>query len=141
MKSCLPFWIHHSIRTHEFEDKYEISFHINPFYQRGDFDGDGEPDYAVAIVNKKSKEKGIAIFHHPGDEVYFVAAGNLFAKRMDDFKWMGIWKVVRVDTLRSPWEDYEVVLQGEVLLCEKPESASGYVYWTGSGYDWFQGSD
>src|SRR5436190_18270036 len=39
---------------------YKLSDRINPFYLRGDFDGDGKQDYAVLVVSEK-QEPGIAI--------------------------------------------------------------------------------
>jgi hypothetical protein len=38
---------------------YEISTKLNPFYLRGDFDGDRKPDYAVLIANRATKILGI----------------------------------------------------------------------------------
>ncbi|MGA3286871.1 MAG: hypothetical protein ABSD46_05570 [Bacteroidota bacterium] len=38
-----------------------FSFHLNPFYLRGDFDADGKLDYAVLIKHKKYGKSGIAI--------------------------------------------------------------------------------
>ena len=141
MKSCLPTWIHHSIKALNLDAEYEISFHINPYYQRGDFDGDGKPDYAVSIFEKASNKKGIMIIHYPGNESYIFGAGKAFGNGGDDFKWMLIWKVLSGDTLNSIWGTNEVTLVGEALLCEKPESASGYIFWDGEEYNWYQGSD
>src|SRR5215471_3270936 len=48
--------------TGSFAETYSISARINPFYLRGDFDGDGKPDYAILVVLKKDQSKGIAIW-------------------------------------------------------------------------------
>jgi hypothetical protein len=38
-----------------------VDFKTNPYYLRGDFDGDGKPDYAVAIKGKKTRRNGVLI--------------------------------------------------------------------------------
>ncbi|MGB7624953.1 MAG: hypothetical protein WBN92_21605, partial [Terriglobia bacterium] len=40
-------------------DRYSISTRVNPFYQRGDFDGDGKPDFAVLVTANFSHEEAI----------------------------------------------------------------------------------
>jgi hypothetical protein len=42
---------------------YKINRDLNPFYLRGDFDGDKKADYALAIVESKTAKKGILIYH------------------------------------------------------------------------------
>jgi len=34
--------------------KYEVSFHLSPFYLRGDFDGDHKIDIAVRVASLHS---------------------------------------------------------------------------------------
>jgi hypothetical protein len=36
---------------------------LNPFYQRGDFDGDGRQDHAVTVRDPVSGKRGIAFIH------------------------------------------------------------------------------
>ena len=42
---------------------YSIRTDLNPFYLKGDFDGDKIQDYAISDVEKKSDKKGILIYH------------------------------------------------------------------------------
>ncbi len=37
----------------------ELVFYANPFYLRGDFDGDGKPDYAIAVRGPKTRRNGV----------------------------------------------------------------------------------
>ena len=40
---------------------YDLADNLNPFYLRGDFDGDGKPDYAILVISKDTKKRGIAV--------------------------------------------------------------------------------
>src|SRR5256886_6691369 len=44
----------------QFQTQYEWYDRVNPFYQRGDFDGDGKADVALLIRHKVSRKVGIA---------------------------------------------------------------------------------
>jgi hypothetical protein len=39
---------------------YDLSGRLNPFYLRGDFDGDGKTDYVVLLVSLRDKREAIA---------------------------------------------------------------------------------
>jgi len=43
--------------------KYDLSFHVNPSYPEGDFDGDGKMDAAVLVKERSTGKLGIAIVH------------------------------------------------------------------------------
>jgi len=54
----------------------------------------------------------------------------------DDWSWLWVWRV------EEPEGHDEPARRGrQLLLVEKPESASGYLWWDGSGYQWTQGAD
>ncbi len=39
----------------------EVSMDANPYYLRGDFDGDGKVDYAVAVRGRMTKRNGVLV--------------------------------------------------------------------------------
>ncbi|MCE5306443.1 MAG: hypothetical protein LLG20_02270 [Acidobacteriales bacterium] len=39
----------------------EVDLETNPYYLRGDFDGDGRVDYAVAVRGRKTKRNGVLV--------------------------------------------------------------------------------
>lgn len=122
-------------------EKYDFSFHINPCYLRGDFNGDKRNDLAILIKEKKSSKFGIAIFHDGKRDVFIVGAGNSIGNGGDDFKWMDVWFVYPKGTVQSPEEATPLNLVGEGLSVIKGESASGLIYWDGKKYKWYQMTD
>src|SRR5689334_15463829 len=62
-------------KNHALAD-YEVSDSLNPFYLRGDFDGDGKPDYAVLVVNKKSRKHGIVVVRSSATAPAVLGAGG-----------------------------------------------------------------
>ena len=114
--------------------QYEFAFTLNPFYLRGDFNGDGEPETALLVKNKKSGKVGIAICHGGKDEVFFVGAGTTIEGGGDGFSWM--------DNLAGLCAGAGAgKLVGEALSVEKSESGGGLTYWEGKTYKWQQHGD
>lgn len=120
----------------DFRAQYDWHDRVNPFYQRGDFDGDGRADLALLIRHKTTRKVGIAFVHRASGAVHVVGAGTSLGNGGDDFSWLGVWRVDDGTALR------EVPgFRREVLYVEKPESAGGLVYWDGSKYRWVQRGD
>lgn len=59
----------------QYFDRYRIHHQANPYYQRGDFDGDGLTDLAVTIREKETWKSGIAVVPATLDTVYLFGAG------------------------------------------------------------------
>src|SRR5688572_30567007 len=57
---------------------YAIRTDLNPFYLKGDFDGDKIQDYAISVVEKKSDKKGILIYHSGTKTDFLLGAGKQF---------------------------------------------------------------
>jgi len=121
---------------------YEVSFHLNPFYLRGDFNGDGEIDVAVLVKQRSTGKLGIAIIHGGTSKVAILGAGARLGNGGDDFEWMDNWQVYPKGRV-ARWTDEPSLprLQGEALLVGKSEAASGLIYWDGKRYVWFQQGD
>ncbi len=131
----VPRWAIEVLGT-QFQAQYEWYDRVNPFYQRGDFDGDGQTDLAVLIRHKATRKVGIAFVHRGTGTIHVVGAGTRLGNGGDDFTWLGVWRVDDGRALR------EVPgFRGEVLYVEKPESAGGLIYWDGSRYQWVQRGD
>lgn len=132
---------------------YDLSDKINPFYLRGDFDGDGIPDYAVLVRNKKTGHIGIAVVRSKAAKVEVLGAGGIGIRNgsgsdsyvMDDYDWMDAWQVARKQRLepddREGGDLHLRQMIGEALMVEKTESASGFIYFDGQHYRWYQLGD
>ncbi len=133
-------------------DSYDISDRVNPFYLRGDFDGDGEPDYAVLVTNKKSKKSAVA-FTLTSKTTVDVIGGEGVKLRvgskddgydLQDFDWMDAWQVHR--RVQLPANELNTAatihqMLGEGVMVEKTEAASALIYWDGKSFRWYQLGD
>ncbi|MBS1505442.1 MAG: hypothetical protein JSS79_02240 [Bacteroidetes bacterium] len=120
---------------------YAINRELNPFYLRGDFDGDKNIDYAIAVIEKKSSKKGILIYH-PSSKKYFLAGAGQALGYGDDYPWMDAWQVYEKKYVGlGVGETKRIKLKGEAILVEKLESSSGLIYWDGKKYEWYQQGD
>ena len=131
----VPRWALEALGS-EFRAQHEWHDFVNPFYQRGDFAGDGKADLALLIRQKATGRVGIAFVHRATGTVHVVGASTPLGNGGDDFKWLGAWRVENGSAL------VEVSgARAEVLYVEKPESASALIYWDGSKYQWVQRGD
>jgi hypothetical protein len=132
----LPAWVHEALARPAFAGTYQLHFGINPFYQRGDFDGDGATDIAVLVRHRSTGKTGIAFVHRTSKSWHVVGAGSPLDNGGDDFSWLGIWRV-------EPGARLTEVpgFRAEVLYVEKPESAGALLYWDGKRYRWVQRGD
>lgn len=143
-ESNLPEEIFRFYNQDEIKGSYSIRTDLNPFYLRGDFDGDKKQDYALSIVDRKTGKKGILVYHMGTKNYYIIGAGKPLVNGNggDDYKWMDAWKVyVHKDVEIGVGETDKITLKGEGILAIKMESASGIIYWTGENYKWYQQGD
>ncbi|HSE97072.1 MAG TPA: hypothetical protein VLD57_02305 [Blastocatellia bacterium] len=124
------------------DKKYDLSFHLNPFYLRGDFNGDGKPDLALLVKQTGSGKVGIAVIHSTTNDVLFIGAGTETGNGGDNFDWMDYWYVYDKGVVGGgPGEKRAVRIKGEALFVGKSESASAVIYWNGTRYVWHQQGD
>ncbi len=118
---------------------YAISGKINPFYLRGDFDGDGKADYAVLVRN--GEQQGVMICRSVASKPIVLGAGTEFNKMKDlNFNaWQVHPKRRRVE--KGVEEAKVPILIGDAILLQWEESASALVYWNGKQFVWYQQGD
>jgi len=141
----IPSEIIETIGLGQFAESYSIDGTLNPFYLRGDFDGDGRPDYAVRIKSKPRGEVGIAVWLSSNKKISVLGAGSPFivsgqSSRNLDF--LNVWKVyAKRQVERGVDAGPPPHLIGEAILAGKRESASGLIYWNGKSFLWYQQGD
>ena len=137
-----PLWVIDLVEKKNFDKKYKFISRLNPFYLRGDFNGDNKLDIAVFIEELSSKKQGIAILNYGSEDIFVVGAGKNIRVGGDDFSWMDIWSVRREGPVeRGVEEGTPPLLKGEAINVGKSESSSAIIYWTGSKYDWYHQGD
>lgn len=128
-----------------FAQSYDIDGSLNPFYLRGDFDGDGKADYALRVKSKSHGEVGIAIWLSSRRNLVILGAGTPFkvsGETATNLDFLNTWKVYA----KGPVDQGVGVgpppkLIGEALLVGKRESANGLIYWNGKSFLWYQQGD
>lgn len=141
--SNLPDNLYHFYNQEKIKTIYKFNRELNPFYLRGDFDGDKKIDYALAVIESTTDKKGILIYH-PATKKYFLAgAGKTIPNgHGDDYLWMDAWEVSDEKIVEQGVTDLKPPkLLGEAILLQKLESSSGLVYWDGKEYRWYQQGD
>jgi hypothetical protein len=122
--------------------EYELAFHLNPFYLRGDFNGDGKTDVAVLVKQRPAGKVGIAVIDGVNNKVQIIGAGTPIGNGGDDFEWMDTWQVYSKTRAAHATDETGVPhLRGDALLVEKSEAASALIYWNGKRYVWSQRGD
>lgn len=134
-----------------FLEHYTLSDAINPFYLRGDFDGDGKIDYAILVTAKNTNKRYVVVCRSGTKNLEMLAgrgATTVFdpaqpSSSKDNFNWMDAWQVAERLQLESNElnEEKPLPMKGEGILAEKTESASVLIYWTGKDYHWYQIAD
>jgi hypothetical protein len=138
----VPETVERAISKGPLAKEYEISFRVNPFYLRGDFNGDGKVDVAVLLKQRSTGKLGIAIIHGGTSKVAILGAGVRVGNGGDDFEWMDYWQVYPKDRVaRGIVETAVPRLNAEALLVGKSETASALIHWDGKRYVWFQQGD
>jgi hypothetical protein len=144
----LPDWTISTYKKLNLDTIYKFSDYINPFYLEADFNGDNNLDIAITVEQKKTKYKGIMIFHG-SSENYFVFGTDTNSIGGDNFDWIDVWKVYRDTIVNELTLDANnnikyappIKIIGQGLLIEQSEKAGGIIYWDGKQYKWAQTSD
>ena len=148
----LPDAVRTRLKTAGIFEKYKLAERVNPFYLRGDFDGDAKADYAVLVVEKASGKTAMVVCLSTVKAVRILGPGGVKIRvgtakdgyDLPDFDWMDAWQVHSKKRLTaSELNDASTVgsMSGEAMMVEKTEAASAYIYWDGSKFRWYQLSD
>jgi hypothetical protein len=78
LRSSLPYELSTALSKEGVFDQYAIYDELNPFYLTGDFNGDGNLDYAIAVKNIENQKVGILITKS-NKEFDVLGAGNTFS--------------------------------------------------------------
>lgn len=125
--------------------KYPLHTAMNPYYLRGDFNGDGENDVAFWISEETTGKTGLAIIHSTLDSLYLFGAGSA-SPEGEDMLGVGDWRtwyVRRKGTVDTPYNsipEIEVEM-GEPFRFERESvqiisiNQSGFaLYWARGAY-------
>jgi hypothetical protein len=140
LKDRLPPWAEERWPSAAGQLQIELSGRINPFLQRGDFDGDGRPDLAVLVQHKANRKIGILILHRNGKQT-LLGAGKTFGNGGDDFEWMDLWWVEDRGVAQQSHNDRVGKLQGDGLVVAKEGSASALICFKAGRFHWQQEGD
>ena len=130
----IPYELSRAFYAQELNRVYKFSFHINPFYLRGDFDGDGKPDFAAFITKKDSPDKDIVIFNSGSQHIFVIGEGT--DSSPEHFNRIDNWQVIPVGSPAQP--NIEVIrkLHEECIHMGVFEDGGGVLYWNGKEYIW-----
>jgi len=117
----------------------------------GDFNADGEDDFASLVTNKKNNFQGVIVIHKGDKHEYFVFGAGQEIDGMENLDWIDIFKVIPKGEIIAPTlvdsntgdiigddETKKFKLIGTGIYMHVDESeGGGIIYWTGDKYNWY----
>ena len=132
----LPRWADSALWVSKFDERLTLFDSLNPYFQQGDFDGDGRTDIAIQVRAKENGGRGIMVIHRATGAVHLLGAGQALGNGGGDFSWLWVWRVERRSATTTP-----SLTARDMLFVEAPESAGGLIWWDGRKYQWTQHGD
>jgi hypothetical protein len=129
-----------ALNTPKYRNLFVIERSVLPYYQRGDFDGDGRLDYAVAVRSKRSKRLGVAFILRKRVEI--VGADIAIVRddpSVDPSVPLDSWRVLKRSELAQTYALQNAI--GDGLFVEEREAGSGILYRTDKRFEWLQLGD
>ena len=120
-----------------------VLYDINPFYLRGDFDGDGRPDHAIQARLPSKGGSGVVVCSSNGT-VFLLGSGiggKAFSDKPDDRFLARHWEVftpqdvrgLRAFTQNVPRPVRSVASESIAMVWE---DGIGLIYWDGKRFRW-----
>jgi hypothetical protein len=123
----------------------EVHTDINPYYLRGDFDGDGKADYAVAVAGLKTRRGGVLVCAGNGRAFVLGADQPLnppFSDMPGDNFFAPNWEVFSRQETRSleQWGGISAAMPPRKIRGESIamiwEDGVAIIYWDGQAFKW-----
>ncbi|WP_263418395.1 hypothetical protein [Terriglobus albidus] len=108
---------------------------INPFYLSGDFDGDGNLDFAVQV--QRASNNGLLMCLSTRHPILLGAGSSVLWPSSTPWRF-DAWSIIPKN---SPSISHPPGIHRDTILLEVKESASGLLYWNGKNFAWKQLSD
>lgn len=121
-----------------FSESSPIAAALNPFYLRGDFNGDTKPDHAFIVRSEEGR--GIALCFGENSDPTIVGGPQEF-QGMNDLNFDHWIVYSRGPVVRGVGEGEPPVLVGDGIYLVWSETASALLYWDGSSIRWYQQGD
>jgi len=140
LEDQLPAWAAKPWAAASAANNVEISGAVNPFYQRGDFDGDGKADLAILVRDKATGKIGILMLHRAGKPV-LLGAGRSFGNGGDDFAWIDQWSIDDGGSNSRRGGGSSASEPADALWVAKEGAASALIRYRNHRYVWRQQGD
>lgn len=139
-KPILPGSVQACISRKEVAISITLETTTNPYYLRGDFDSDGNVDYAVSVQGRKTKRAGVVLCHASGlvtvlgaDTVHRPPFSDLAGDQFLSADWCVVSKREAMQHIGKRKIEYYPI--GEVILMPWDDGV-GMVYFDGIAYRW-----
>lgn len=129
----LPHWTLPVFESGEFKSSYTFDTSLNPFYLNLDVNGDSTLDFAVAVQEKASGRRGIAILTAGSDSLQVFGAGNeKNSLGGNNWNWLIGWKgehrlTAGSNIPRNP---------GTAFILFTDKGGANWMYWNGKEWEW-----